>query len=107
MHLAMIDSNAFAIGPKRFDMPDPALAPHLFAMSGALRPPHLANGVSAVHNQVRAVDHRCRVARQEHGRICDLPWLRETADRDLCPSELALLATPKKGGHFRIHHSRR
>ena len=50
---------------------------------------------SAVHNQVRAVDHRCHVARQEHGRICDLPRLRETTDRDLCPSELALLPAPK------------
>src|ERR1700722_13009998 len=98
----MLDSNAFAIGPKRFDMPDPAPGADLFAMPEALRSPHSANGVSAVHNQVRAIDHRCRVARQEHGYICDLPRLRETTDWDLCASELALFAAPKEGGHFRI-----
>ena len=95
MHPSDADSNAFAIGSKRFDMPDQthqSIAPPRERLSVRL---NSANGVSAVHNQVRAVDHRCHVARQEHGRICDLPRLRETTDRDLCPSELALLPAPK------------
>jgi hypothetical protein len=92
----MLDSNAFAIGPKRIDMPDPTPAPDLIAVHETLRSTHSANGVSAVHNQVRAVDHRCRVARQEHSGICDFPRLRETTDRDLCASKLALLAAQKR-----------
>src|ERR1700761_5012762 len=47
---AVLDSNAFAISPKRFDLPDPTPAPDLLAMHEALRSPHSANGVSAVHN---------------------------------------------------------